>query len=100
MQHVKSWPVPKSVKKVAQFLGFVNYHLEHIQDFSKLTSLLYKLTGSHATFYWGEPKQKAFDQLKEKMITAPILGYPNSKDTFVSDTCQQWHCGLAGNTLV
>ena len=86
VQRVKSWPVPKSVKEVEQFLGFVNYHREHIQDFAKLTSVLYKLTGSHATFYWGEPEQEAFDQLKEKMISAPILGYPNSEDTFVLDT--------------
>ena len=86
VQRVKSWPVPKSVKEVEQFLGFVNYHREHIQDFAKLTSVLYKLTGSRATFYWGEPEQEAFDQLKEKMISAPILGYPNSEDTFVLDT--------------
>ena len=49
VQHVKSWPVPKSVKEVEQFLGFVNYHREHIQDFGKLMSVLYKLTGSRAT---------------------------------------------------
>ena len=86
VQRVKSWPVPKSVKEVEQFLGFVNYHREHIQDFAKLTSVLYKLTGSRATFYWGEPEQEVFDQLKGKMISAPILGYPNSEDTFVLDT--------------
>ena len=86
VQRVKSWPVLKSVKAVEQFLGFVNYHWEHIQDYAKLTSVLYKLTGSCATFYWGELEQKAFNQLKEKKISALILGYPNSKDTFVLDT--------------
>ena len=89
VQHVKSWPVPKSVKEVEKFLGFVNYHSEHIQDYAKLTSMLYKLTGSRATFYWGEPEQKAFNQLKEKMISAPILGYPNSKGSFVSSATDQ-----------
>ena len=91
VQRVKSWSVPKLVKEVEQFLGFVNYHREHIQDFAKLASVLYKLTGSRATFYWGEPEQEAFDQLKEKMIAAPILGYPNSEDTFVLDTDSSNH---------
>ena len=48
---VRVWPVSKLVKEVEQFLGIVHYHQEHIQGFAKLTSVLYKLTCSHATFY-------------------------------------------------
>ena len=41
----------RSVKK---FLGFLNYHREHIKDYAKITSVLYELTGSKASFVWQE----------------------------------------------
>ena len=67
---VKKWPIPQSVKDVEKFLGFVNYHRDHIQDYAGLTSILYKLTGSKATFEWQESHQEAFDAAKEKLVNA------------------------------
>ena len=83
---VKKWPIPQSVKDVEKFLGFVNYHRDHIQDYAGLTSILYKLTGSKATFEWQENHQEAFDTVKEKLVNAPILAYPNATDVFILDT--------------
>ena len=91
VRRIKTWPVPKCVKDVEQFLGFVNYHREHIHNFAELTSVLYKLTGSRATFHWSTQEHEAFELLKEKLICAPILGYPNATDTFVLDTDASHH---------
>ena len=76
VEKVTKWPVPKSVKDVEKFLGFINYQREHIKDYAKLTSVLYKLTGSRATFSWESRHQDVFETLKQKMVTAPILSYP------------------------
>ena len=86
VRKVRDWPVPKSVKDVERFLGFLNYHREHIKDYASSTQILYKLTGSKAKFSWGESEQSAFDSLKEILTSAPILAYPNPSDTFVLDT--------------
>ena len=86
IEKVKTWPVPKSVREVEQFLGFINYHRDHIPNYADITSILYKLTGSKAEFHWDTQEQEAFDLLKEKMITAPILSYPNAYDSFILDT--------------
>ena len=37
---VKTWPIPKTTKDVEAFLGFVNYHREHIPDFAKMACSL------------------------------------------------------------
>ena len=86
VEKVKNWPVPKSVKDVEKFLGFLNYHREHIQNYARDTSVLYKLTGSRAIFTWDEEHQKAFEFLKDRMINAPILSYPSANGVFILDT--------------
>ena len=52
IEKVKTWPIPTSVKEVEQFLGFVNYHRDHIQNYAELTADLYHLTGAKAVFEW------------------------------------------------
>ena len=47
---------------------------------------MYELTRKKAKFWWGEPQQSAFEALKEALICAPVLAYPNAKDMFILDT--------------
>ena len=46
VEAVKNWQRPKNKKEVESFLGFANYHCEHIWGFANLTKCLYdrKLT--------------------------------------------------------
>ena len=44
------------------------------------------LTQKAAVFKWGDEEQRAFDALKDKLVTAPILGYPDTKEAFILDT--------------
>ena len=83
---VKKWPIAQSVKDEEKFLGFVNYHHDHIHDYARPTFILYKLTGNKATFEWQESQQEAFDCVKEKLVKGPILAYPNATDIFILDT--------------
>jgi len=82
---VRDWPVPENCKQVQQFMGFTNYHREHIPQYAKVATPLYALTGPKATFLWEFRHQEAFDILKHLMITAPVLAYPNSHDKFILD---------------
>ena len=45
---VAEWPVPNSVWDVESFLGFANYHQDHICKFAEVSKSLYELTGPKA----------------------------------------------------
>jgi len=82
---VRDWPQPKTVKEVERFLGFANYHREHMAKYSDVAEPLYKLTGPRAIFDWKPEHAQSFVTIKEKMIAAPVLSYPNAKDPFILD---------------
>ena len=83
---VVEWPVPFCKKEVESFLGFTNYHRNHIKEYAHKATPLYELTGSKAEFHWEESQQQSFEALQLALICAPVLAYPNSKDPFILDT--------------
>ena len=92
VEKVKEWPTPTKVNDVEIFLGFLNYHRDHIKEYAHNTKPLYDLTRKGARFVWTEKEQSAFDKLKVIMTTLPTLSYPNLSlpfvlDTDASDTC-------------
>ena len=86
---VKEWKVPKTVTQVESFLGFVNYHRDHLEDYAGKASPLYELTGSKARkvpFEWKPRHTEAFELLKASMLSAPVLAFPRPEGLFVLDT--------------
>ncbi|KAF7661328.1 hypothetical protein LDENG_00264150 [Lucifuga dentata] len=82
---VREWPRPSNRREVLQFLGFAGYYRRLVEGYAKLAALLYRLTS-------GDPKRKilwtvgceeAFHSLKEKLTSAPLLGYPDYKLPFL-----------------
>ena len=82
---VSDWPIPRNVRDVESFLGFVNYHRDHIAKFAEISTPLYELTGPKASFEWQEQHQCAFEQLKQMLICAPVLSLPKKEGTFILD---------------
>ena len=87
---VQNAETPKNVKEVQQFLGLASYYRHFIKDFSLIAAPLSSLTGN-IPFTWQEPQQKAFDLLKQKLTTAPILAYPDFSKPFVLHTDASTH---------
>jgi len=83
---ITSWPVPKNKKELESFIGFTNYHRDHIKNFSEITVPLHQLTGKKTDFVWTDEQQQAFDKVRKALIEAVTLSYPNPKDTFILDT--------------
>ena len=82
---VNTWPTPKSTKDVEKFLGFVNYHRDHIKDYAKISGCLYGLTGKNE-FNWKQEHTDAFRHLQKALTSAPVLAYPTPDDHFILDT--------------
>ena len=70
---VMSWERPKSVFEIHIFLGLVGYYRRFIEDFSRLAAAMTRLTQKEVKFEWNDLCEKAFQELKRRLTSAPIL---------------------------
>ncbi|KAL1448674.1 hypothetical protein WDU94_001883 [Cyamophila willieti] len=75
VKSIVDFKAPKTVKQVRQFLGMSGYYRKFCQDYSRIAAPLTDLTKQDKKFEWTEREQKAFERLKEMLITAPVLRY-------------------------
>jgi hypothetical protein len=83
---VKEFPTPKKLKDIQSFIGLAGYYRKFIENFSKLAKPLTKLTRKGEKFTWSIEQQNAFELLKEKLTTAPVLNYPDFSKEFIVTT--------------
>ena len=82
---VQQWNEPTNRKELMAFLGFVNYHRDHVPDFAGVTACLYDLAHKNQPA-WEQQHKQAFVKIKQLLTTPPCLAYPNSHDKFILDT--------------
>ncbi len=83
---VKEFPRPKSVHEVRQFLGLTSYYRRFVKSFARTAQPLHALTRKGALFEWSENCETAFCFLKQLLLPAPILCYPNFEKPFRLET--------------
>nr|GFC08493.1 retrotransposon protein, putative, Ty3-gypsy subclass [Tanacetum cinerariifolium] len=76
IKSVKDWASPKSPTEIREFLGLAGYYGRFIEGFSKIAKLMTKLTQKKVKFEWGDKQEAAFQLLKQKLCSAPILALP------------------------
>ena len=81
-----SFPRPNDLTSLHSFLGLASYYRRFIPSFSTVASSLYALTHKDAEFHWGQFEQIAFDRLKQLLINAPVLAFPNFNQEFILKT--------------
>ena len=75
-------PLPNSVKKLRTTLGHTRYYRKFIKGYAKITTPMEKLLKRDIKFKWTEECHQSLDILKERMVTAPILIFPDWKLPF------------------
>jgi len=70
---IQNLPAPKTVRDIHSFVGHAGFYRRFIKDFSKIARPLCNLLGKDVPFIFDEDYQKAYDALKERLTTAPIL---------------------------
>nr|GEU41365.1 putative reverse transcriptase domain-containing protein [Tanacetum cinerariifolium] len=82
IESIKDWASPKTTTEVHQFLGLVGYYRRFIEGFSKISKLMTKLTQNTVKFDWGDKEEEAFQLIKHKLYSAPILALPEGSEDF------------------
>jgi hypothetical protein len=91
---ITQYPVPTDITTLRRFLGLANYYRRYIKDYSLIAAPLLELLKQNVAFAWNNITQHAFDKLKEYLVSAPILGYPNFKVPFKL-TCDASDFGIS-----
>ena len=109
---IEKWPLPKSLKELQSFLGLANYFRKFVDHFSSVVAPLTALTGATGKGRARKPIQavdwnnlseeqvKAFQEIKQLLVTAPVLAIPDLNkpfqvhtDAFVAGTyARRSHC--------
>ncbi|GJS46842.1 putative reverse transcriptase domain-containing protein [Tanacetum coccineum] len=84
IESIKDWTSPKSPTEIRQFLGLAGYYRRFIEGFSKIAKPMTKLTQKKVKFEWGDKQEAAFQLLKQKLCSAPILALPEGSEDFIA----------------
>ena len=92
-----TWPVPSNVEELRKFLGFVGYFRKYIKDYAKIAKPLNDLLRGNGKacnwrkqkkmkgavpWSWTKEQQQAFDTLIKKLVSPPVLAYPDFEKPF------------------
>ncbi|XP_057494185.1 uncharacterized protein LOC130779535 [Actinidia eriantha] len=93
IEAVMDWQAPKNVFEVRSFLGLAGYYRRFVSDFSRLALPMTRLTRKGIKFAWDEACERAFQQLKKRLTTAPVLVIP-TRELGYAVYCDASHDGL------
>ena len=77
VQAIERCPIPQNVSETRSFLGLANYYRRFVPMFSNIAAPLNKLLSSDKRFEWTADCESAFQTLKDKLKSAPILRRPD-----------------------
>lgn len=83
---VKNYPRPQTVKELRSFVGLASYYRKFVPNFGKIAKPLHELFLKDAKFTWGAKQELAFCELKEILISRPLLQYPDFEKEFILTT--------------
>ncbi|XP_075111389.1 uncharacterized protein LOC142181772 [Nicotiana tabacum] len=80
---VKNWPRPTTPSEVRSFLGLAGYYRRFVEGFSSISSPLTKLTQKATKFQWSDTCERSFQELKNRLTSAPVLTLPEGTEDYV-----------------
>lgn len=80
---------PASVAEVRSFLGMSGYYRQCIPSYAEISEPLVRLTRKYARFEWTDCQQRAFDTLKDILVSNEVMAHPqvNKPYKLYTDAC-------------
>ncbi|KAL6228352.1 hypothetical protein ACLB2K_002302 [Fragaria x ananassa] len=95
VEAVLNWRRPTTVTKIRSFLGFAGYYRRFVQKISKIVVPLKRLTKKGVKFEWSDQCELSFQELKNRLTSAPVLALPDDSGEYVG-FCDASRRGLGG----
>ena len=86
IQAMVDFPRPPTLKALRSFLGMANFYRRFIPRFSHIAQPLTELQKDNRVFLWTEVRERAFNELKSKLTTAPVLRLPDEQLPYIIHT--------------
>jgi len=83
---VRDWPTCRTLTELRAFLGTSGYYRRFVKNFSSIAAPLFALMKKGIEFVWTDECQTAFETLKSRLTSAPILALPTDEGTYTLDT--------------
>ena len=83
---IEDWERPQNITEVRSFLGLCSYYRRFIPHFASIARPLIKMTKKNSTFEWTDEQEGAWDILKKRLVSSPLLVYPDPGLPFILDT--------------
>ena len=83
---LRDWPPPRDVSDLRSFLGCAGYYRQFIPNFAEVTAPLCNLERKDTPFQWTAECQQSFNDIKERLTSAPRLAHPRFDQPFILDT--------------
>ena len=79
IQAIRDCPTPTNLTELRSFLGLANFYRRFVLGFSNIAWSITQVTkgGSKAKFIWSKPQQHAFEELNQRLCSAPVLTLPD-----------------------
>nr|AAX96295.1 retrotransposon protein, putative, Ty3-gypsy sub-class [Oryza sativa Japonica Group]ABA91783.1 retrotransposon protein, putative, Ty3-gypsy subclass [Oryza sativa Japonica Group] len=82
VESVTKWTPPKTVSQIRSFLGLAGYYRRFIENFSRIARPMTRLLKKDEKFKWTAECDKSFEELKKKLVSAPVLILPDQMKDF------------------
>jgi hypothetical protein len=84
---IENYPRPTNEKQLKSYLVMASYYRKFIPNFSRIAAPLHALLETNVCFEWATEQELAFQKLKEKSESKPILQYPNFTNAQTNYRC-------------
>ena len=86
VEAIQALAVPKTRRKLCQFIGMINFYRDMWQKRSELLVPLTDLTSKNVKYDWKDEQTKCFDAIKCVIVREVFLAYPDFNAPFLMYT--------------